>query len=235
MAKGRGSGTKTQQEGRATLVEKLPSSPHHIEYLEVYRMSKSKCVVGSILVGLLLLIATPVLALSSLDWQYYSSGGAFSYPGGVSNGSFTADGSLGGTFIGETEFLYFDIYATSTQITFDYIQREGIWTLSDNSYNVDGLTIDNGILLTENIDTITSVTVNDLTNMSGFSSANVTFNSSNIAVDWEGLSFSSSTLVVLDVGGSQPVPEPATMLLLGSGLIGLVGFRRRFGKNKQTN
>jgi hypothetical protein len=50
--------------------------------------------------------------------------------------------------------------------------------------------------------------------------------------DWEGFftTIDSGDVVVAFGSPTATVPEPTTMLLLGSGLVGLVGFRRKFKK-----
>jgi len=78
------------------------------------------------------------------------------------------------------------------------------------------------------IPNITQVSINGATNLGGFDASRITFDADHIWVNWAGLTFDQSTIVSLDVNGSAAaVPEPMSLLLVGSGLLGAVRLRRR--------
>ena len=86
----------------------------------------------------------------------------------------------------------------------------------------------NGFVLTDETNSpFTGVTVDPATNMAGFTATNVSFTPNQILVDWQGLSFDTSTVVKLDINASA-TPEPgfAWCALLIAGCFGAVKWYR---------
>jgi hypothetical protein len=78
--------------------------------------------------------------------------------------------------------------------------------------------------------TITGVTLDPATNVSGVSSSNVSFNGTHVWLNMSGITTNDGQVVVLDVtSGSTAVPESGTggLVLSGCGLIGFVVMMRK--------
>ena len=88
----------------------------------------------------------------------------------------------------------------------------------------------NGFKITDTFASIpgfTAVLINPATNLAGFNASMITFDGDNIQVNWQGLSFTTATIVSLDVVAGPVVPEPGSLSLLAAGLIGLAVARSR--------
>ena len=72
--------------------------------------------------------------------------------------------------------------------------------------------------------TITGVTIDGGTNVSGFNSSDVSFDGTHVWVNMSGLTPQNGQQVVLDLAASpaSPTPEPSTVLLFATG-IALIG------------
>ena len=73
---------------------------------------------------------------------------------------------------------------------------------------------------------IATAHVDATTTMAGFDNSRISSNSTDIAVDWNGLSYVDGTRVQIDFT-FNPIPEPVSMALFGLGLSGLAVSRRR--------
>jgi len=143
----------------------------------------------------------------SLGWQYYAYGGP--YNGDGSPGQCTVGKkNTCGTFTG-----YFNIITSPKSITFNYSPSGsgGTWSQSELSLPP---TIYNGIAINlVSRGTITSVTIDKATNMAGFNASHLSFTANQIQVDWQNLSYNSSTIVKLDVktAKKEPLHGPTLM------------------------
>jgi len=116
----------------------------------------------------------------------------------------------------ETGFSgYFTTSATDHTITTSSFAFDSYWNPADfNGFEVYDY---NGT-----IGAFTSVTIDPISNMAGLDASRVSFDADHIWVNWQGLNFTTDTIVRLDVNGSGAVPEPASwaMMLGGFGLVG---------------
>lgn len=155
---------------------------------------------------------------STLTYQYYFPNSTTPYPA-ADNGPFVVGPGIEVTNVADGVAT---LDVSGSNIFIDFVSTS-FW----------GTTTFNGWVLsdeTDNLAAILGVSIDPATNMSGFSLSNVSFTGDAITVNWQGLSFTDSTVVSLNVDfGDTVVPEASTwaMMLLG---FGVAGFMLRRGR-----
>ena len=155
-----------------------------------------------------------LLAGKTINYQYYheNSGSIYADNGDKLVGS--------GVEINSLYFSYATIDISDSNFYIDFIKNGSF--INSSAFN--------GFKITDvfnEIDDFTSVSINSVTNMVGFSLSNITVLANEIWVNFSGLSFNSNTVVSLDINSPSAVPVPAAVFMFVPALLGFLGFRRK--------
>jgi hypothetical protein len=173
-------------------------------------------------VATLALVPSAAIAQSfdgaTLNYQYYFPNSGTPYSA-ADNGSFVVGPGIEVTNVSDDRAT---LDVAGSNIFIDFVDSSNWgpatfngWVLSDQ---------------TDSLSAILGVSIDPTTNLGGFSLSNISFTGDSIIVNWQGLSFTDSTVVSLNVAfGEAAVPEPSTwaMMLLG---FGAAGFALRRGR-----
>ena len=113
------------------------------------------------------------------------------------------------------------LIVSDTTIEFVYKQASGFTAATFNGYVFKDISPD--------IPAFTSLAVDPATTLAGFDASRISFTSDRINVNVSGLSANVGTVIKLDLTVAAPVPEPASVALLGMGIVpaAALAWRRR--------
>ena len=180
---------------------------------------KSSIFAGSVL-GLLLFAGGQARAGGLLDATIL---GEYYYPN-----TSTVDQDLGDKVVNPTATF---VFSSAGDITFtissDQIVTSGyVGGASSASFNGPMFTVVSGGA------PITGVTIDPSTNVVGFNSSRVSFTSTSVSENVEGLSFPSSPNITLDLTFGSSVPEPSTLILGSIAVLAGLAAMRFNGKRR---